>query len=147
MSKADKYKNEIARKHKVNPKFIEYIGMQDYGDFGILYYYNINDPKHPDYKSTKVVKENMDIIQRLNILIQENVSDGIQAELERRKDRIKKDLDYIKKIVRKLSRWAGANDIESDVLGAEEKLDRAIKKTDGVLDDMFDDFNTNGLRR
>jgi hypothetical protein len=91
-----------------------------------------------------VVKE-MDIVQRIGVLIQENASDGIQAELERRSDRIKKDLAYIKKVVKKLSRWAGATDIEEDLETAEEKIETVVKKTDVVLDDMFDNVNI-GLR-
>jgi hypothetical protein len=154
MSKVDKYRNDIARKYDVNPRYVEYIGMEDYDDLGIMYYYNITDTKSPEYKSTKVVREingkvvkEMDIVQRIGILIQENVSDGVQAELERRSYRIKKDLAYIKKVVKKLSRWAGSTDIEEDLDTAEEKIETVVKKTDGVLDDMFADFNTNGLRR
>jgi hypothetical protein len=126
--------------------------MEDYDDLGIMYYYNITDTKSPEYKSTKVVREingkvvkEMDIVQRIGVLIQENASDGIQAELERRSDRIKKDLAYIKKVVKKLSRWAGATDIEEDLETAEEKIETVVKKTDGVLDDMFDNVNI-GLR-
>jgi len=137
-SKIDKYTKEISRKHKVNIKYVEFIGAQDYGDLGTLYYFNINDPSHPDYKSTKVIKEMIDITKRIDIIIQENASDGIQAELERRRDRIKKDLEYIKKIVKKLTRWTGEKEIERDIDMAEEKLDNVVKKTDGVLDDMFD---------
>jgi len=152
MSKVDKYRNDIARKYDVNPRYVEYIGMEDYDDLGIMYYYNITDTKSPEYKSTKVVREingkvvkEMDIVQRIGVLIQENASDGIQAELERRSDRIKKDLAYIKKVVKKLSRWAGATDIEEDLETAEEKIETVVKKTDVVLDDMFDNVNI-GLR-
>jgi len=137
-SKIDKYTKEISRKHKVNIKYVEFIGAQDYGDLGTLYYFNINDPSHPDYKSTKVIKEMIDITKRIDIIIQENASDGIQAELERRRDRIKKDLEYIKKIVKKLTRWTGEKEMEKDIDTAEEKIYSVVKKTDGVLDDMFD---------
>jgi hypothetical protein len=154
LDKIEKYKKLIASKTRVDLKYVEYIGMQDYDDLGILYYYNILDPNSSEYKSTKVVKEingrvvkEMDIVKRIGILLQENVSDGIQSELERRSGRIKKDLAYIKKVVKKLSRWAGATDIEDDLETAEEKIETVVKKTDGVLDDMFDGFNTSGLNR
>jgi hypothetical protein len=137
-TKVNKYKKEIAHKHKVNISFVEFIGAQDYGDLGTLYYFNINDPKHPDYKSTKVIKE---------MIIRENASDGIQAELENRRDKIKHELDYIKRIVKKLARWSGERDLETDILSAEEKIDRVVLKTDSVLDDMFDNLGTTGIRR
>ena len=139
-SKIDKYTKEISRKHKVNIKYVEFIGAQDYGDLGTLYYFNILDPSHPDYKSTKVIKEMIDITKRISIIIQENASDGVQAELERRRDRIKKDLEYIKKIVKKLTRWTGEKEMEKDIDMAEEKLDNVVKKTDIVLDDMFENI-------
>jgi hypothetical protein len=56
MSKVDKYRNDIARKYDVNPRYVEYIGMEDYDDLGIMYYYNITDTKSPEYKSKKVVR-------------------------------------------------------------------------------------------
>jgi hypothetical protein len=69
-NKVERYKREISKKHKVNFNFVEFIGAQDYGDLGTLYYFNINDPNHPDYKSTKVVKE-MDITQKIGFMLQE----------------------------------------------------------------------------
>lgn len=56
----EKYKNIektkiiISKKYNVNPKFLEFIGSEKYGSKGIGYYFNIMDPKHGDYKSTKM---------------------------------------------------------------------------------------------
>ena len=49
--KLDQAKKNIAKRLKVDPKYLEFIGKDDYG-----YYFNITDRKHKDYKSTKFEK-------------------------------------------------------------------------------------------
>jgi hypothetical protein len=44
----------IKRNKNVKSSQLEYLGTEDYSEhgLGILYYFNIVDPKHPMYKST-----------------------------------------------------------------------------------------------
>lgn len=44
----------LSKKHKVDPKYLSYIGMEDYEYMGKGYNFNITDPKHKEYKSTKM---------------------------------------------------------------------------------------------
>jgi len=41
-------KQKIAKRLKVDPKYLDFIGKDNMG-----YYFNITDRKHKDYKSTK----------------------------------------------------------------------------------------------
>ena len=46
-------RNIIAKRSKVDPKYLKFIGMEDYKHLGKGYNFNITDPKHKQYKSTK----------------------------------------------------------------------------------------------
>jgi len=46
--KLEQAKKKISKRLKVDPKYLEFIGKDDYG-----YYFNITDRKHKDYQSTK----------------------------------------------------------------------------------------------
>jgi hypothetical protein len=46
-------KAAIAKRSNVDPKYLKYIGMADYKKLGKAYNFNITDPKHKEYKSTK----------------------------------------------------------------------------------------------
>jgi hypothetical protein len=41
-----------AKRKTVKEKHLQFIGAEDYGDLGRLFYFNITDKKHKDYKST-----------------------------------------------------------------------------------------------
>ena len=57
LEKFDKYieiaQAAIAKRNNVDPKYLKYIGMADYKKMGKAYNFNITDPRHKDYKSTK----------------------------------------------------------------------------------------------
>lgn len=42
----------IAKRIKVDPKYLKFIGMADYKDMGKGYNFNVTDKKHKQYKST-----------------------------------------------------------------------------------------------
>jgi len=44
----EQYKKKIAKRLKVDPKYLDFIGKDTMG-----YYFNVLDRKHKDYKSTK----------------------------------------------------------------------------------------------
>lgn len=46
----------IAKRKSVKEKYLEFIGAEDYGDMGKLFYFNVTDKKHKDYKSTLAEK-------------------------------------------------------------------------------------------
>lgn len=47
--KLEQAKKIIAKRENVDPKYLKFIGHDRYG-----YWFNITDPKHPEYKSTKL---------------------------------------------------------------------------------------------
>lgn len=48
-------KNKLSKRINVDPQYLDFIGVQDYGiDGGILYYFNVSDVNHIYYESTKV---------------------------------------------------------------------------------------------
>lgn len=46
--RVEQAKKKIAKRIKVDPKYLHYIGDDDSG-----YYFNVTDKKHKEYKSTK----------------------------------------------------------------------------------------------
>ena len=50
--KVEQAKKKISQRVKVDPKYLKYIGDDEFG-----YYFNIMDKKHREYGSTKFVKK------------------------------------------------------------------------------------------
>jgi hypothetical protein len=48
----EKAKKRISKRIKINPKYLDYIGDDEFG-----YYFNVMDKKHKDYQSTKFEKK------------------------------------------------------------------------------------------
>lgn len=52
-NKVKKARENLAKKIKANPEDLEFIGKEEYGE-GTGYYFNVINPRHKDYKSTKM---------------------------------------------------------------------------------------------
>jgi hypothetical protein len=50
--KIEQTKMKLAKQLDVDSKYLDYIGDDKFG-----YYFNITDPKHKEYKSTKFIKK------------------------------------------------------------------------------------------
>ena len=45
---------DIAKRIKVDVKYLDYVGTEDYEHMGIMLYFNVTDHKHEKYRSTVV---------------------------------------------------------------------------------------------